>query len=35
LDTRITAQAPPPLRTAFLSVDLATDRLIKAAKLAA
>ena len=35
LDTRITAQAPPPLRTAFLSLDQATDALIKEAHLAA
>jgi hypothetical protein len=35
LDTRITAQVPPPLRTAFLSIDHATDVLIKEAKLAA
>jgi hypothetical protein len=35
LATRITAQAPPPLRTAFLSLDQATDALITEAKLAA
>lgn len=35
LDTRITAQAPPPLRTAFLAVDAATNALITEARLAA
>jgi hypothetical protein len=35
LDTRIVAQAPPPLRTLFTALDAATDSLIEEARLAA
>jgi hypothetical protein len=35
LDTRITAHAPPPLRSAFLALDVATEALITEARLAA
>jgi hypothetical protein len=35
LDLQITAQVPPPLRTAFTALDAATEALIKEARLAA
>jgi hypothetical protein len=35
LDTRITSQAPPPLRVALLAVDTATDSLLREVRLAA
>ena len=35
LDDRVTAHAPPPLRTAFAALDAATDALVKEARLAA
>ena len=35
LDLQISAQVPPPLRTAFTALDAATEALIKEARLAA
>jgi hypothetical protein len=35
LDARIASHAPPPLRTALAAVDVATDRLLLEARLAA
>ncbi len=35
LDSRVVAQAPPPLRAAFAALDAATNSLIKEARLAA
>jgi len=35
LDRRVTSQAAPPLRVAFAALDVTTNSLIKAARLAA